>query len=183
MTSGATPSPSDAKFNAAVYPTQTLLKFTLSISIPILVLMGILLFTRIRGRSLIAIAFAGSAVSFVAFSRMLYEITMDFAGYPEFAMPVWAVFYLIGLIVLAFAFLFYGLHLTAPGRFFTGFSTENHTRAFLDAIYISLCDYIGVTPDVSFSFKTQGTRFLTVIQGVISLFINVVIIAKFVNTF
>lgn len=176
-------SDADKKLSDAVIPKRSLLVFTLTATLPIIVITAILFLTPVRGRALAALALIGAITGFYGLGRLLYEITLDIAGYPDFKLPVWAVFYLIVYVISAFAFLFFGLHLSAPGAFFTGFKGDRPEGAFLDALYISLCDYIGVTPDVSFTFRTRGTRFLTVIQGVISLFINVVIIAKFVNTF
>jgi uncharacterized membrane protein len=71
----------------------------------------------------------------------------------------------------------------APGRYFSGFDTTNPKLAFLDSVYLSLVDYIGVPPDSSITMNTRLPRFLSVIQGALSMFINVVIITKFVNSF
>jgi hypothetical protein len=111
----------------------------------------------------------------------MYETTLDIAGYPDYALPVWSVLYLIVYLVSGFTFVFFAMHVGNPGLFFSGFSS-NVKNAFLDALYLSLSDYIGMSPDASFGVKTQSARFLTVGQGVLSMFLNVVIITKFVSS-
>jgi hypothetical protein len=69
-----------------------------------------------------------------------------------------------------------------PGRWITGVATDEKT-ALLDSLYISMSNYIGVAPDPSFSSKSQSARFLSAGQGMVSMFLNVVIITKFVSSF
>lgn len=170
-----------AKFNDAYVAQRSLLFYTLSALVPILVIAGILLFTRMGGRSLIAIVIAGAAVSIVGFGRLLYELMLDIAGFPDYKLPVWAVAYLIEFSVMAFAFTFLGLHLSGQ-QSFEGFGSQPKT-AFVDSLYLSLSNYIGVPPDPSISLKSRLPRLLSVGQGVLSLFINLVVITKFVNAF
>jgi hypothetical protein len=173
----------DTRLTDAVTPTRSLLFYTLTATIPLVVIAGVLLFTRLEGMTLMTLSLIGAITGFIGLGRLLYEMTLDVAGYPDYKLPIWSVFYLIVYTISAFAFLFFALHVAAPGRFFGGFNGASPKAAYLDALYISLCDYIGSTPDASFSMKTQGSRFMTVIQGVLSMFINVVIITKFVNSF
>jgi uncharacterized membrane protein len=55
--------------------------------------------------------------------------------------------------------------------------------SYLDALYSSLWYYIGSAPDAAITINTPVARLLTVSQGLMSMFINVVIITKFVGTF
>lgn len=172
-----------AKYNAAVTPTRSLLFYTLSATLPILLITGALLFWPAMGRTgLVTLAILGTVTGLVGLGRLLYEMTLDIAGFPDYQLPIWAVFFLIIYLISGFAFFFFGIHVAAPGRSFGGFQSDAR-GSFLDAVYLSLCDYIAISPDPSITIKTQGMRYATVIQGAISLFINVVIIAKFVNTF
>jgi hypothetical protein len=171
------------KLDDAVTPTRSLLFYTLTATLPILVIATVLLFTHVRGTMLTWLAVAGAITGFVGMGRILYDLTLDIAGYPNYKLPVWSVFYLIIYIVSAFSFVFFAMHRMYPGRYFRGFSMTSAKEAYLDAIYVSLCDYIGSAPDQSIAFTRQSTRFLTVMQAVLSMFVNVVIITKFVNTF
>ena len=123
----------------------------------------------------------GALTSLVGFGRLIYETTLDIAGYHDYALPIWSVFYLIVYLVSGFTFVFFAMHVGNPGLFFSGFGSNTKT-AFLDALYMSLSAYIGLSPDPSFGVKTQASRFLTVGQGVLSMFLNVVIITKFVSS-
>jgi hypothetical protein len=169
----------DVKFNDALIPTRSLMFYTVSAAGPVFVIVAALLFLRPNKHILVALSLLGALVSATALARLLYDLTMDIAGYPDFKLPVWAVFYLIIYVVLFFMFAFFGLHVGSPGVYFGGIDDA----ALLDSLYMSLCNYIGVSPDPSITLKTQLPRFLSVIQGFISMFINVVIITKFVNTF
>ena len=75
------------------------------------------------------------------------------------------------------------MHLNAPETHFSGFSKDGTRFAFVDALYTSMWYYIGAAPDASITVGTQQGRMLTVVEGLISMFINVVIITKFVSTF
>ena len=171
----------ELKLTAAMQSTRSLLFYTLTATLPLVILSGVLLFTNIGGSTLITLSLLAAMTSIVGFGRLLYETTLDIAGYPEYKLPVWSVFYLIIYLISAFAFLFFAMHIGSPGRFFGGFGTSNK-EAFIDALYVSLCDYIGQSP-ASFELKTQGSRFLAVGQGAVSMFLNVVIITKFVSAF
>jgi hypothetical protein len=171
------------KLDAAVTPTRSLLFYTLTATIPIAVITAVLLFTNLSHPNLRILATIAAITSLVGLGRLLYEMTLDIAGYPDYKLPIWSVFYLIVYLISGFAFLFFAMHEGDPGRYFGGLSTTNPKLAFLDTTYISLSNYIDASPDPAITFKTRLPRFLAVIQGVISLFINVVIITKFVNTF
>jgi uncharacterized membrane protein len=170
------------KLGTEMTPTRSLLFYTLTATVPIVVITATLLFTKLSGRALAFLSLAAAIVATVAFGRLIYEMTLDIAGFPDYKLPIWSVFYLVMYVISAFAFLFFGMHIGAPGRYFGGFN-EGPKCAFLDALYLSLVDYIGAAPDASIKLKGQAARFLTVIQGVLSMFINVVIITKFVNSF
>jgi hypothetical protein len=171
------------KLDAAVTPTRSLLFYTLTATIPIVVITSVLLFMRLTRENLQILASIAALTSLVGLSRLLYEMTLDVAGYPDYKLPIWSVFYLIIYLISGFAFLFFAMHLGSPGHYFGGMDIKNPKLAFLDANYISLGNYINAAPDASITFKTRSPRFLSVIQGMISLFINIVIITKFVNTF
>lgn len=172
-----------AKFDAAITPTRSLLFYTLTATLPILMITGALLFWPSMNRTgLVTLATIGAVTGLVGLGRLLYEMTLDIAGFPDYKLPIWSIFFLIVYLISGFAFFFFGVHLSAPGRAFGGFQSGPQ-GAFLDSVYLSLCDYIAISPDPSITVKTQAMRYATVIQGAISLFINLVIITKFVNSF
>ncbi len=168
--------------DAAVVPTRSVLFYTLTATLPLIAITVALLFLDLSKKNLRLLAIIGCIAGIGGLGRLLYEMTLDIAGFPDYKLPIWSVFYLIIYLISSFAFLFFALHMGAPDRYFAGFHTENPKHAYLDSLYVSLCDYIGSTPD-GLSMTSQVTRFLTVIQGVLSMFVNVVIITKFVNTF
>lgn len=182
-TAAATNATATATLNAAITPTRSLDFYTLTATIPLFVITGVLLFMHVSRQTLTVLALLGVVTAIIGLGRLLYEMTLDIAGFPDYKLPIWAVFYLIVYLISGFTFLFFGLHMGTPGRYFGGFDTTNPKLAFLDSVYLSLVDYIAVPPDSSITMKTRLPRFLTVIQGVLSLFINVVIITKFVNAF
>jgi hypothetical protein len=169
------------KLTAAMQTTRSLLFYTLTATLPLVIITAILLFTRLKGTALVALSLIGALCGIVGFGRLLYETTLDIAGYPDYKLPIWSVFYLIVYLISAYAFLTFALHVGNPGYFFEGFPASDKA-AFLDALYISSCSYIGRSPD-TFLMKTQTARFLSVSQGILSMFLNVVIITKFVNAF
>lgn len=171
-----------ATLQAAVAPSRSLLFYTLTSSIPVIVIGLMLLLTHISDTWFMALGAVGFVVSVGGMARLLYEMTLDIAGYPNYKLPIWSVVYLIIYLVSAFAFLFFALHSSAPGRYFTGLRS-GAKAAYLDALYMSLCNYIGMSPDSSISIRSPITRFLSVGEGVMAMFVNVVIITKFVNTF
>jgi hypothetical protein len=151
-------------------------------AVPVAVILATLLMTQIRGTPLMVIAAMAAAACFVGFVTLLYEITFDIAGYPDYRLPVWSVLYLIIYLINGFAFTIFAMNTVMPGRWITGVATDEKTALF-DSLYISMSNYIGVTPDPSFSSKSHSARFLSVGQGVVSMFLNVVIITKFVSSF
>jgi hypothetical protein len=171
------------KLDAAVTPTRSLLFYTLTATIPIVVITSVLLFMRLSQENLQILASIAALTSLVGLTRLLYDMTLDVAGYPDYRLPIWSVFYLIIYLISGFAFLFFAMHLGSPGYYFGGLDIKNPKLAFLDVNYISLSNYINATPDASITFNTRAPRFMSVIQGMISMFINVVIITKFVNAF
>lgn len=179
----STPPPeATATLQAAITPSRSLMFYTLTASIPLIVIGLMLLLTKISDMWFMTLGAIGFVVSVVGLGRLMYEMTLDIAGYPEYKLPVWAVVYLIVYLISAFAFLFFALHSSAPGRYFTGLRS-GAKAAYLDALYMSMCNYIGVPPDASISVRSPTTRFLSVGEGIMAMFINVVIITKFVATF
>jgi hypothetical protein len=168
--------------SAAIMPSRSVLFYTLTATLPLVAISVALLFFHLSKQNLRLLALIGFITGIIGLGRLLYEMTLDIAGFPDYKLPIWSVFYLIVYLISSFAFLFFALHMDAPGRYFAGFHTTNPKSAYLDALYVSLCDYIGTSPD-GLSITAHSTRFLTVTQGILSLFINVVIITKFVNTF
>jgi hypothetical protein len=168
---------------AAVVPSRSMLFYTLTSTLPILVLTAIVFLTPLKGASLVALSFVGIAVSLLGLGRLLYELTYDIAGDPNYKLPVWAVFYLIIYLLSAFTFLYFSIHVAEPGLHFAGFEQTQLPKSLLDSLYLSICYYLGDSPDASISMRTQLSRFLTVSQGLLATFLNAVIIAKFVNTF
>jgi len=160
---------------------RSLLFYTLAATLPILVISATLLFMSPGSQTLVAISILGFITGIVAFGSLMYETALDVGGYSKSVLPVWSVFYLIIYLISAFTFLFFGMHVGSPGRFFGGFQGEPKS-AFIDALYLSLAGYVGIVPDSSITLKTQGSRFLTVGQGVVSMLLNLVIITKFVSS-
>lgn len=184
--SGSGPGPvstADTTFNAALLPSRSLLFYTLTATLPIVVITVALLFLRLRPAALMFLSIAGAVVSAGALGRILMDLTMDIAGYPDYKLPVWAVFYLVAYVAVFFTFVYFAMHLSAPGLYFGGISESNPRVAFVDALYMSLANYINAAPDPTVIVRTQSGRYLAVLQGYLSLFINVVIITKFVNSF
>ena len=141
---------------------------------------GVLLFTK--SAAVATIASGCALVSLAGFLMLLYELIHDIAGFPDYKLPIWAVAYLLVYLISGFAFVIFALHIGGPGQYFGGF-VGGPKEACLDALYLSTSNYIGVAPDPSFTIKTQGSRFLAVGQGLLSMFLNVVIITKFVSSF
>jgi hypothetical protein len=185
MSSGSGPSQAsaDAAFTAALLPSRSLLFYTLTATLPIIVITVALLFLRLRPQMLMFLSIVGAAVSAGALGRILMDLTMDIAGYPDYKLPVWAVFYLIAYVTVFFTFVYFAMHLGAPGVYFGGISESNPRVAFVDSLYMSLANYINAAPDPTVVVRGQTARYLAVLQGFLSMFINVVIITKFVNSF
>lgn len=172
-----------SKLQAAVVPVRSVLFYTLTATLPIVILSALLLFTRARGPWLAFLGIIGSVVGFASLGRLLYELTLDIAGFPDYKLPVWTVLYLIVYVVSAFAFLFFALHTAAPGYYFRGFSETSPRIAYVDALYVSLCNFVGMSPDAAFGTPHQSSRFLCVTQALMAMFVNAVVITKFVSSF
>jgi hypothetical protein len=172
----------NTKLTTALQASRSLMFYTLTTTVPIILITAILLFTRIHGTTLVILSLLGAITGVIGFGRLLYETTLDIAGYPDYKLPIWSVFYLIVYLISTFTFLIFALHVSSPGVYFAGFPTSDKA-AFLDAIYLSMCAYIGQSADAAYSMKTQSARFMSVIQGMLSMFLNVVIITKFVSAF
>jgi hypothetical protein len=172
----------DTKFQDAYTASRSMIFYNSTATVPLLVITGVLLFTKIRGTFLYMLSILGAITSLIGMFRLLSDLTKDIAGYPDFKLPIWAVFYLIVYIISFFAFLFFSMHIKFPHYYFSGISHDNERVAFVDMLYMSMCDYIGITPD-GISAIRQSSRFLNVIHGLLSMFVNAVIITKFVNAF
>jgi hypothetical protein len=146
------------------------------------VIVATLLLTPIRGSPLMVIAALGAATCFAGFITLLYEITFDIAGFPSYKLPVWSVLYLIVYLINGFTFTIFAMNTAMPGRWIKGIATDEKTALF-DSLYLSMSNYIGVAPDPIFTSEAQSARFLSVGQGILSMFLNVVIITKFVSSF
>jgi len=170
------------KLTTALQASRSLTFYTLTTTVPIIFIAAILLFTRIHGTTLVVLSLLGAITGVIGFGRLLYETTLDIAGYPDYKLPIWSVFYLIIYLISTFTFIIFAMHVSSPGIFFTGFP-KSDKASFVDAVYLSMCAYIGQSADATFSMKTQAARFLTVTQGMLSMFLNVVIITKFVSAF
>ena len=170
------------KLNMAIMPQRSLLFYTLTATLPVALILATLLLTQIRGTPLAMIAAIAATTCFVGFVTLLYEITFDIAGYPDYRLPVWSVMYLIVYLINGFAFTIFAMNTVMPGQWIKGVATDEKTALF-DSLYISISNYIGVTPDPSFSSTSHAARFLSVGQGMVSMFLNVVIITKFVSSF
>jgi len=116
-------------------------------------------------------------------SRLLYELTFDLAGHPDYSLPVWSVVYLIIYLVMLFTFIFFSLHTYAPSQFFRGFGSAQTSATFVDAFYLSLTNYVNTGINTGISHTGRVARYLSLLEGIISMFINLVIITKFVTTF
>jgi hypothetical protein len=169
------------KLSLAVFPQRSLLFYTLTTTLPIVAIVAALLLS-VKGSMLAGLATLCALVSLCGFIMLLYELTYDIAGYPEYKLPIWSVFYLLVYLISGFTFVLFALNRRSPGHYFGGVATTDK-EAFLDALYISMSNYIGVPPDPSISFRTQSVRFLAVGQGLLSMFLNIVIITKFVSSF
>lgn len=171
------------KVKDAIVPQRSLWFYTATATVPVILIVGVILLTKIRGVRLALLTSLGAVASAIGLGRLLYELTLDVAGAPEYKLPIWSVFYLIVYVVSFFTFVFFAMHIDNPGVHFGGFSGEGTRFAFVDSLYTSMWYYIGSAPDGSIKVKTQRARMLTVVEGLISMFINVVIITKFVSAF
>ena len=172
-----------ARLRQAVLTDRDLSFYSWIAVIPVALTVVILLcYPHLSGTALVSIAILGSIVCFYGTGQLLYELTLDIAGYPSFKLPVWAVLYLIVYVVFGFAYLYFGLFYTSPGRYIKGFSMDEG-ESFVDSLYLSLCGFLTMTPDKSITLPSQLSRFIRVGQGFVGLFVNAVIITKFVSAF
>lgn len=171
-----------AKLSQAVTPTRSLLFYTLTAALPVAVIVACLLFFCLPRPVLGGLSVLGAIVSAGACGKLLYDLTLDVAGFPDFKLPVWAVFYLVVYIVMFFTFVFFALHLTMPDVYLGGIGGSPQL-AFLDTLYLSLSNYLNAMPDPTVIVKGRTSRFLAMTQAMMSMFVNIVIITKFVNTF
>jgi hypothetical protein len=179
------PTPQSPKqtLDSAVTPTRSLLFYTVTATVPLIIVIAALLFLPLSLKALGFLSAVAAAVAIGAMGRLVHDMTLDIAGYPDFKLPIWAVGYLVVYLISAFAFGSFALHSLRPGRYFVGFHMTEPRAAFLDALYLSLCNYIGSSPDASIGLANRLTRYMSVSEGLIAMFVNVVIITKFVNAF
>jgi len=113
-----------ATLKMAIMPQRSLLFYTLTATLPVVVILATLLLTQIRGSSLVLIAALGAGACFVGFVTLLYEITFDIAGYPDYKLPVLAVFYLIVYLINGLSFTIFAMNTVMPGRWITGVAID-----------------------------------------------------------
>ena len=158
----------NAKFTRAINPSRDLSFFTITVFLPIVAITAALL-VGLRGHILTGIGIVCGLVSVAGFARLLYEVSLDIAGFPDYRLPVWTVLYLILYIISAYACLFFSFEI--KHKF-----AKDDTARFMNAVYTSLNGYVGRPQDGSM-------RFLAISQTILSTFIHVVIITKFVTAF
>jgi len=167
-------------FDAAFVETRDLSYFMYSAVVPMAIISGLILFTPIEGSILGLLSLIAGLVVLVALLKLLHDLVYDITGFPDYKMPVWTVLYSILYIIEGFTFLFFGLHLITPKAHFIGIGNES---GFVDCLYLSLARTFAVSPEASFRAKSQVARFLPVLQSGIMMFLNIVIITKFVTAF
>jgi hypothetical protein len=170
-----------ATFNDAFLQSRDLSFYLLSAVIPAVVVMGLILFASLHRTLLGVISLMAGIVVTVALVTLLHDLVYDIAGYPDYKMPVWTILYSILYVIEGFTFLFFGLHSIQPGVNFVGI--EEGQKGFLDCLYLSLARTFGVVPEGGIEPKTQVARFLPLLQSGTMMFLNVVIITKFVSAF
>jgi len=182
-TTGRTTDEAAHVLHTATVGSRDVLLYTWLAAIPLIIMIMLILFWP-RGDAwwLVGMTSVGAITSLYGLVRLLRELVLDVAGFPDFKLPVWSVIYLILYVILGFAYLYFGLFWTAPGRYVKGFKSSD-SGAFVDALYLSCCSFLAIPVDRGISLVGNTGRFLTVGQGLISMFINLVIITKFVNAF
>jgi hypothetical protein len=174
----------NATFQDAFLESRDLSFFLMSAVVPVIIIVGLILFTGCRGRWLGGLSLLCGVIVLLALIRLLHDLVYDIAGYPDYKLPVWAVLYSILYIVEGFTFLFFGLHLVAPQQHYSGIAADKLvTTGFIDCLYLSLARTFAIPPEASFQAKSQLARFLPVVQGGLMMFLNIVIITKFVTSF
>jgi len=187
MSSGSTPlfsvdAKAHATLQAAFVETRDLSYFMISAVAPIVIILGLVLLTSVGGKPLGYLSLAGGIIVLLALLKLLHDLVYDITGYPDYKMPVWTILYSILYIIEGFTFLVFGLTLVAPSVHYKGIS-PGISDAFLDCLYLSLARTFSVPPEASFQGLSQVARFLPVIQGGTMMFLNIVIITKFVTAF
>jgi hypothetical protein len=175
--------PVSDKFKDAYIPTRSLQFYTLCGTIPLIIISACLLATNLSAYYISFLTAAGAGVSLFALSKLLYELSYDIIGDPNYKLPVWSVLYLIVYLVLLFTFVFFTLHTWAPKQFFRGFGSSNPRTTFIDALYISLSNYVNTGVNTSISDTGKSSLYLSLLESIIGMFINLVIITKFVSSF
>ena len=170
-----------ATFNDAFLQTRDLSFYLLSALIPAVVVLGLVLFTSMHRTLLGAASLIAGIVVTAALFTLLHDLVYDIAGYPDYKMPVWTILYSILYVIEGFTFLFFGLHSIQPGVNYTGI--KDGQEGLVDCLYLSLARTFGVVPEGDIRPKTQVTRFLPLLQSGMMMFLNVVIITKFVSAF
>jgi len=166
----------------AIIPQRSMAFYNYTSLGPFIVIAAALMLTSIRGTGLAIISICCGLICFVGFCRLAYETTLEIAGFKEYLLPIWSVFYLIFYEIAVFAFLFFGMHTAAPGHFFGKFSQDTEL-AFLDSYYLSLCNYIVHYPNVKYTFKTYGTNMLMGIQSLLSSILTLLLVTEFISAF
>jgi hypothetical protein len=170
-----------ATFNDAFLQSRDLSFYLLSALIPAVVVLGLVLFTSMHRSLLGAVSLIAGIIVTAALFTLLHDLIYDIAGYPDYKMPVWTILYSILYVIEGFTFLFFGLHSIQPGVNYVGI--EEGQKGLVDCLYLSLARTFGVPPEGGIEPKTQLARFLPLLQSGMMMFLNVVIITKFVSAF
>ena len=170
-----------ATFNKAFLQSRDLNFYLLSALIPLVVVVGLVLFTSMHRTLLGAASLIAGIVVTAALFTLLHDLVYDIAGYPDYKMPVWTILYSILYVIEGFTFLFFGLHSIQPGVNYTGI--KDGQEGLVDCLYLSLARTFNVVPEGDIRPKTQVARFLPLLQSGMMMFLNVVIITKFVSAF
>ena len=170
-----------ATFNDAFLQSRDLNFYLLSAVIPAVVVLGLVLFTSVHRTLLGAASLIAGIVVTAALFILLHDLIYDIAGYPDYKMPVWTILYSILYVIEGFTFLFFGLHSIQPGVNYTGI--KDGQEGLVDCLYLSLARTFNVVPEGDIRPKTQVARFLPLLQSGMMMFLNVVIITKFVSAF
>ena len=170
-------------FNKAYVPTRSLTFFTVTAIMPIVFILALVLFVPIGNSFLATCSLLAATVSLIGFSRLIYELVYDIAGFPQFKLPIWSAVYPILYIISAFTFCIFSLHLYSPGVNYSGINTRNTGRALSESLYLSLTNVTTLSPDASIRYHTSIARYVNVIEGIIFIFIELVILTKIVKSF
>jgi len=174
--------PPEELWSEAFFPKRSMMFHVVTSTTPFILMSAILLWTNLSGSWLIPVCILCGVISFIGFSKILYEITLDIAGFEEFVLPVWSVLFLMIDIIAVFAFIYFAMHISNPGYYFKGFAKMEKV-AFMDALYLSISNYILHYPDGAYSFNTRGTRYLLVFQSFVCMFLSMITITEFITSF